>query len=107
MYEQYFSIRSMALTAGSWADIVGESYLPLASNIVIVFNNGAVDVYLRSDPGNAASQVTIQPGQQFEIGASGTQISSYIQHRFPLNCSALGSLKSSSGNTSVLIESLQ
>lgn len=100
-YEEKFAIRIMAILAASFTDIVGLALLPINCNFVTVFNNSGVAVLLRSDPGNASSEISIANGASFVIGASGPPRGST---RFPQNCNPVGSLKSSVGNVNVVIE---
>jgi hypothetical protein len=80
---------------------VGIAILPFDCNSVVIFNSSAVNVLFRTDPNNANSQVTIAPGQAFQIltsGAIGTRISGS-------SANPMGSLQSSSGSVSVIVES--
>lgn len=101
IYEERFAVRVMSVIAGGFTDIVGLALLPINCNFVTVLNNSAVAVLLRSDPNNAASEVSIAAGASFVIGASGTPRGSV---RFPQNCNPVASLKSSSGTVNVVIE---
>ncbi len=105
VYETKFAVRLLAINAVTWTDIYG-SALPIDCNTVIIFNNTGVDIFLRSDPSNPNSQITIQTGQQFEIGTTGLPATAGLS-RFPKGSAPLGSLLSSSGNVSPVIESLQ
>ena len=102
-YDTRFALRKVPINQNTWTDLVGAAILPIACNNVIVYNNTGQDILLRSDPGNDQSEVLVPNGSQFEIGAS-VNISG--GHRFPLNCPAVASLLSSSGNVSLLVESI-
>lgn len=105
-YEQTDAIRLLAINAVTWTDVAGVAVLPISCNQVIVFNNSGVSIFLRTDPNNANSQVTIASGQQFEIGSSGG--SGPRSFLFPQGSgNPPCSLLSSSGTVNVLIESLQ
>jgi len=103
-YEQAHAFRQLAVNASTWTDIVGLAALPLNCNQVIVLNLSAVIVYYRSDPGNANSQVPINPGQGLQIGASRGSSPFLFQAG---SANPVGSLLSSSGSVNVTIESLQ
>jgi len=107
-YELANAIRSLAINAASWTDVsYVNGVLPIACNQVIVYNSSAVAIFLRTDPGNANSQITINPGQAFTIGVSGANRGAYA-FLFPQNTqNPPCALLSSSGNVNVTIESLQ
>ena len=106
-YEQNCAIRQVPITNGAWVDVVGVNYLPINCNLVIIFNNTGIDIYMKTDPGNANSQVTIQNGQQFEIGAVATPSPEGIRVRFKAGSpDAVCSLLSSAGNVSPVVESI-
>lgn len=102
-YERSFAVRTLALNASTWIDVVGANLLPFDCNSVFIFNNSGVNVSLRTDPNNANSQITIAPGQAFDILGSvgpGTRFS-------PMDSNPLCSLLSTSGNINVIIESVR
>src|SRR6266536_2253777 len=101
-YEERCAIRQLAINAVTWTDIVGVAVLPIGCNSVIIYNQTGVNIYLRTDPGNANSQVTIHDGEQFELGGPAASSAGV---RFVQNCPAVGSLLSSAGSVSPLIES--
>lgn len=107
VYEQSCALRALALNNATWTDVAGPS-IPIDCNLVIIFNNSGVDIFLRTDPGNANSQVTINPGQQFEIGGA-PRPPSFGPSRFISGDStrAACSLMASSGSPNVLIECIQ
>ena len=107
-YELVFALRALGINAVTWTDVsYANGAIPIAANQVIIFNLSAVAIYLRSDPNNASSQVTINPGQQFTIGVSGANRGTY-GFLFPQNgANPACALLSSSGPVNVLIESLQ
>lgn len=103
VYEQRVAIRAVAINAVTWTDIVGLSMLPIDCNLIIIYNNTGVDIFLRTDPNNSNSQVTIGAGLQFELGSpSGLRQGT----RFTRNGDPSCSLLSSSGNVSPLVESV-
>lgn len=107
-YEQAFAIRNLAISAIIWTDIQGALILPIDCSLIIIFNPASVNILLRSDPNNANSQVTIAPGQQFEIGGAYQGLKSANRHRFPLGGAfPVCSLMSSSGPQTILVESIQ
>ena len=106
-YETRFSIRQASIGAGGFTDIVGQTYIPIDCNVVAIFNNTGVDIYLRSDPGNAASQVTISSGQQFEIGMPGLQSVGGAPRFISMSTDPVCSLQSSSGTVTPLVECIR
>ncbi len=100
-YEESATIRQLALAASpTWTDVTGAA-IPIDCNQVVIFNNSGVDIYMRTDPGNPNSQVTINNGQQYEF--TGPVPRGFRSHRFPKN-STVCSLQPSSGTPSVVIE---
>lgn len=64
-----------AVPATGWTDLNGQTLgtsgdlvLPITCNQIEVYNNSSSDVLMRTDPGNAASQITIAAGAYFIIG---------------------------------------
>jgi hypothetical protein len=105
-YEQTNALRQLGINAATWTDVVGLAVLPISCNQVLVFNNSAVNIFLRTDPGNANSQATIAPGQQYAIGSpggGGARSFLFPQGTGNPPCSLL----SSSGSVTVTIEVLQ
>lgn len=106
LYETLFAIRSLAITASGWTDVVGNSVIAIDCNTIIIYNNNSVAVSLRTNPANSSSEVSIPPGQGFEVGGNtfpGTQFAT--KTRFSANSpNPVCSLKSSSGSINVLIE---
>lgn len=103
-YEQAVAIRKLGIDQNGFTDIQGTGCLPIDCNIVVIFNSTGQDILYRSDPNNANSEVTINAGQQFELGTAFS--SSARQSRFPKNCAAVGALKASTSAVSPLIESI-
>ena len=104
-YEQVWAIRSLSISNAGFTDIVGAAVLPIACNTIIIVNNSGQTVFLRSDPGNAASEVSILDGQQFEIG--GPTDTATRGPRFPAGtANPAGSLKSATSAISVVVESV-
>ena len=105
-YEQTFALRTLALSLVAWTDVQGLAMLPIDANIVSIVNLSGVDVLLRTDPLNPASQVTVPTGTQFDCGSESFPRSRSF--RFPKNgppvCSLLGT---GVGTPSVLIEVMQ
>lgn len=106
-YETRWALRTLALNASTFTDIVGSAILPIDCNQIVVYNpaSTAVNVTLASDPTNPNSQVTIPPGGQFTIGSPALQ--GQQAFRFPKGSFAAGSLIAASGTPNVLIESIQ
>lgn len=103
VYEIQFAIRLLAINASTWIDVVGLAVLPIDCNSVFIFNNTSVNFLLRSDPNNANSQVTIVPGQAFDVAGSGAIGTRFLRDSpFPI-CSLL----SASGNQNAIIESIR
>lgn len=102
-YEQSFAIRQLAITSVGWTDVQGLLALPIDCNQVVIYNDSNNDVYLRTNPNVAASQVTIAPGQFFPIGAPSREGG----YRFPQNCPAACSLMASTGSPTLIVESLK
>lgn len=75
VWEENFAIRILSVGSVGFTDVADTS-IPIDCNTVVVLNPSAtVSLSLRSDPGNANSEVEIGPGQQFEIGgASGAPV---------------------------------
>lgn len=71
VWEENFAIRSIALNASTFTDVLGTQFLPIDCNTVVVLNiSVTIAIALRSDPNNANSEVTVGPGQQWEIGGN-------------------------------------
>lgn len=102
-YEQSFAIRQLQVSSAAFTDVQGLTSLPIDCNQVIIFNNSNVEVSLRTNPNVAASEVVLEPGQYFPIGAP----SRSGGFRFPQNCPAVCSLKAASATPTVIIESLK
>jgi hypothetical protein len=102
-YEQSFAIRQLALNAVGFTDVQGLAVLPIDCNTIVIYNDSNADIYLRTNPGQASSQVTIAPGQFFSIGGP----SQNGGFRFPQNCPPVCSLEASTGTPTVTIESLK
>jgi hypothetical protein len=92
----------MSVAASSWTDVQGMALLPIDCDTVIIYNNAAVNILLRTDPGNANSQITLLPGQQYEFGGNHSGV-----YRYPRGCPAICSLQSVSGTVNVIVESVQ
>jgi hypothetical protein len=61
---RYFTIVRIALVTTAWTDVIP----PDDCSRVRIFNEDASNVvYLRSDRGNAGSQITIQPSTTYPI----------------------------------------
>lgn len=103
-YEERTAIRTLTINASTYTDIVGTAVLPIDCNLIVIYNSTNVDIDYRSDPGNSSSQVTIPPGGSFEIGSAHAFLATGI--RFPRGCNPVGSLLSSSGSQSPIIESI-
>jgi hypothetical protein len=102
-YESRFAIRALVLSASAFTDVVGNAIIPLDCNTIIIYNPNAVAVYLRSDPNNANSQISIPPGQGYELPGGtgpGTRYSS-------VSTNPVCSLQSSSGATTVYVECIR
>ena len=100
-YEERNTVRALLLNSATFTDIQGAAVLPIACNKVIIINLSAQTVTFRSDPGNANSAIPIANGQSYQIGESPRN--GAAQFRYPFNCSALGSLISTSGAATVQI----
>jgi hypothetical protein len=103
-YEEVFAIRQAALDSTKWTDITGVLLLPIPCNTVVIVNNSGGNIALRSDPGNANSEITIPTGQQFEIG--GFRPVKSRNFRFTSD-SIVCSLKPAAGNPVAVVESIQ
>lgn len=102
-YEERNTIRAMVLNSSTFLDLQGAALLPIACNKVIIVNLSAQTVKFRSDPANASSEIPIANGQSYQIGESPRTGSA--QYRYPFNCSAVGSLITTSGAATVQIHS--
>lgn len=101
VWEESFAIRSVPLNSSTFTD-VADSFVPIDCNTVVIFNpSNTIAIALRSDPGNANSEVTINPGQQFEIGGPRPR-TGYKPARFKTG-DAVCSLKAASGTPGALI----
>ncbi len=101
-YERSFALRQMAINAATFTDI-GPASLPIGCNTIVVINVTATDILLRSDPANPASEITIRAGQQFELG---TSPHAFNAHRFHGGVDPVAGVKSTSGNLTIVIESI-
>lgn len=103
LYETVVALRQIPINASTWTDIAGSQYIPIACNLIIVYNSTGVTIYYRSDPANANSQITIAAGLNFEIGMGDRQIRGPRRFQRDPNI-AVGALLSASGNVSPIIE---
>lgn len=103
-YERNFAIRQLGLNAVNYTDVQGLGVLPINCNTIVIYNDSNADIYLRTNPAVAASQVTITPGQFFSIGGASWPGGGF---RFPQNCSPVCSLEASTGTPTVIVESIQ
>ncbi len=102
VWEENFAIRSIALNSSTFTDVADIAYVPIDCNTVVILNiSVTIAIALRSDPGNANSEVTVNPGQQFEIGGNRPR-TGYRSARFKAG-DAVCSLKSASGTPTVLV----
>ncbi len=107
-YEQAHTIRQIALNSATWTDVVGVAYIPLSCNVVIITNLNSVAIALRSDPNNANSQITLQPGQSFQIGVASPSLNNAGGNRFPVGSGfPVCSLLSTAGNVNAVVECIQ
>ncbi len=105
-YEQFFAIRQLVISDSSWTDLVGPAVIYIACQAVVIYNPANQIVNLRSDPGNAASQLPggIQPGGSFQIGSNGRYPITTQVWRFQPSGPPLCSLQSISGVVTLGIE---
>jgi hypothetical protein len=101
VWEENFAVRVLPVSSSVFTD-VADSFVPIDCNTVVIINPSAIAMALRSDPANANSEVTIGPGQQFEIG--GPRPRAFSPARFQSG-NAVCSLKAASGSPSALIVS--
>src|ERR1700739_4529836 len=106
-YETKARIRQLAITSNTWTNIVDPgdgSVLPYNCNLIVIYNPTSVVINLRTDPGNANSQLPggIPPGGSYDLGVAGGR-----GWRYPKGCPPAGSLQAASGSPVVCIESLE
>ena len=112
-YETSVAIRNnVALNDSTWVDIGGSAggayAIPISCNLIVVINTSGVPIELATDPGNAASVVTIPAGASWALGIAswGVRLGgppSGARFRSGLH-DAAGSLKSTSGNVNGTLE---
>lgn len=103
IWEESFAVRNLTVSSAGFTD-VADAFVPIDCNTVVVMNTSStISIALRSDPGNASSEVTIGQGQQFEIGGTRPR-TGHKPTRFKAG-DAVCSLKAASGSPVALIVS--
>ena len=111
-YETQNAIRNdFAVPATGWTDlnglttgVSGDVVLPVSCNQIEIYNNSTSDVLMRTDPGNAASQITIAAGATWIIG---TPQAKNVPPRFPVGFqNVVASFQSTSGTVDLTLVSI-